>query len=223
MDSNYELDWENLKKTKQETIDVVFGYIRRDYENIPPLVQYTCLAFYRSSDQWDRGCIGVDYTLSEDNMTITHAEKLHSYSSAFCQQVVDKGKYEWRFLIKERAEPSKHWSILIGIWKTMINGRKQAPQINSYFTAYGTGDNGGAYAYVTDNACIVNKTGGGYGSKYGIMCKTGDIVQMFLDLDELTLSYSVNGIDQGVAYKIQPGSYRAALNTQYKGTIVEIQ
>merc|ERR1712176_386990 len=97
-----------------------------------------------------------------------------------------------------------------GIWKTMYNGSKQIPQIDSYFTSHGTGDNGGAYAYVTDNACIVNKTGGGYGDKYGVKCNTGDIVEMFVDFDELTLKYSVNGIDQGVAYKIQPGSYRAA-------------
>ena len=110
-----EFDWEGLKKTNQRTIDTVFGYIRAVYGDVPPLIQYSCLAFYRSSDQWDRDCMGDDYVLSEDNLTITHTAKEHSYSSAFCKAVISKGTYYWRFLIKQRKQSGGNWAIIIGI------------------------------------------------------------------------------------------------------------
>ena len=47
--------------------------------------------------------------------------------------------------------------------------------------------------------------------KYGERPNNGSIIEMILNLDNLTLSYVINGTDYGKAFDIQRGKYRLGL------------
>ena len=58
---------------------------------------------------------------------------------------------------------------------------------------------------------------------YGIKCKTGDIVEMILDLSKRQLMYNVNGVSQGIAFKdIDKCSYIACINLEHADTAIEL-
>ena len=62
------------------------------------------------------------------------------------------------------------------------------------------------------------------GSKdYGQVCSTGDIIDVYLDFNERTLSFSINNKDYGVAFdNIKTGDYRFGVTLTGKGTSLQL-
>ena len=58
--------------------------------------------------------------------------------------------------------------------------------------------------------------------KYGKICVTGDIIDMYCDLNNLQLRFSVNGIDQGISHKIEKTKYKAAVNLFIKDDSIQL-
>lgn len=56
----------------------------------------------------------------------------------------------------------------------------------------------------------------------GIQCKTGDIVEMDLNLDEQTLKYKVNKEDVAFVARIEDTEYRMAFLSIWKETEIEL-
>ena len=52
---------------------------------------------------------------------------------------------------------------------------------------------------------------------YGTKWEKGDVIGILLDMDNLTLSYTVNGVNQGVAYNLPEGNYRLAFSIYTSG------
>ena len=48
--------------------------------------------------------------------------------------------------------------------------------------------------------------------KYGIVCKTNDIIEMICDLEKCELKYCINGIEYDKAYDIKQAKYRAFID-----------
>ena len=64
---------------------------------------------------------------------------------------------------------------------------------------------------------------GNCGSKYGVRCKNGDIIEMILNLNTLCLSYKINEKNYGTAFKnIENTSYRAAITFFVNGEKVTL-
>ena len=80
-----------------------------------------------------------------------------------------------------------------------------------------------AYAYIAELALLYDPTSdhGSAGSSYGKICGENDIVSMKLDMNDLTLSYKINNIDQGIAFKIEKTKYKAAIYL-YGNSIIEL-
>ena len=57
---------------------------------------------------------------------------------------------------------------------------------------------------------------------YGCKVKSGDIICIFLDFISLSLSYSVNGKDYGIAFKIKKSKYRLAISSKWSGDSIEL-
>lgn len=55
------------------------------------------------------------------------------------------------------------------------------------------------------------------GKEYGVNPKNGSIIEMILDLDNLTLSYIIDGKDYGKAFDIEKGKYRLGLYMRVEG------
>eukprot|EP01084_Bolivina_argentea_P209045 356180_1 len=219
--------FQNLNNVNDQSKLIVYGYLREfqndtfyeisklnPYYNVPEIVQNICLIYYHAYDKWDSQYIAKVHTLNEENQCIEHTGET-SYRSSFCSTIVDYGKYHWKFKIKHIPE-SGGWMV-IGIWKTISMSK---PPTNTYFTEGDSYKSG--YGYVIPYAWITNATGGGKGGAYGVECKSGDIVDMFLNFDDLTLKYSVNDKDMGVAFNITNTPYRAAIFTCDKGSAVEL-
>eukprot|EP01084_Bolivina_argentea_P209042 356176_1 len=208
---------------------IVYGYLREfqndtfheickvnPYYNIPEIIQNICVIYYHLYDEWDSQYIANVHTLNEENQCIEHTGRL-KYESSFCSTIAhsDYGEYHWKFKIKHDIK-QVYW-IVIGIWKTMS---KPKPPTHTHFTEGSSYKSG--YGYVVTEAQTTGPTGGVSGGSYGVKCKSGDIVDMFLNFDDLTLKYSVNDKDMGVAYQITNTPYRAAIFTHDKGAAVQL-
>ena len=53
---------------------------------------------------------------------------------------------------------------------------------------------------------------------YGVKIKDGDIIEMILNLIDLTLSYKINNTDYGKAYDVDKTSYKVAATLCAKNT-----
>ena len=108
---------------------------------------------------------------------------------------------------------SNGW-MTIGIWKVSDN---KEPPTHTFFTQHTSG-----YGLSVSSATLIDpNTGYSQWKEYGTKTKTGDKVEMILDIDQQTLKYIINGHDYGFAYdNIEKRKYRAALyNANYNDSI----
>ena len=126
--------------------------------------------------------------------------------------ICDKGEYKWKFKLNKVGNSP---DILIGVWRFQQDG---VPPTDQYFTK---GKEQG-YAYYLQGY-NTNTNEGDCGKKYATDGKTGDTVEMTLDLDNSTLRFKLNDIDYGAAYKnIKPAKYKMAVWLYYEKDSVHI-
>eukprot|EP01084_Bolivina_argentea_P260849 440639_1 len=127
-------------------------------------------------------------TISNNGKTVTPNDKrckrghFFAYGSMKIRSTI-KNKYVWKFIIKnERA------TMHIGITQTINKNASAWPK--SY--SYGMSRNPVKRDYVINNS----KT-----ESYGTKWKTGDTIWMIADFNRKEISFNVNGINQGVAFR----------------------
>ncbi len=160
-------------------------------------------------DKWDDNNIGKGLTI--DGNTIH--KKGDGQSSAFLTNVVSEGVHIWKF--KANHLTKGNWNPL-GIWK--INSG--TPIINGKWIA--KANNGYAYRIGAQNKINPADCGGANGGKYGVFCKTNDIIEMIVDFNEKSLSYNVNDVEFGKAFDIEATEYRAAFNCHYNANSITL-
>ena len=208
-----------FEKIDQQCIDSVFGYIRnaqklfindkRIYYTIPISINHICALYYASYfDKFYKWSIGKRMILSKNKLTII--QKKTGFNSAFLTKIIDRGVYHWIFRLDVVSIPGV-WSTTIGIFDSDEQDDDDDYPINKRFLeGYEKG-----YGWSPCNAKLINtKTGicKKDDKDYGIKCDQGDIIEMFVDMNKLELSYVVNGQDFGVAFKIRDSYYQAAIN-----------
>ena len=57
---------------------------------------------------------------------------------------------------------------------------------------------------------------------YGFRVWSGSIICIVLDFNKLSLSYTINGTDYGVAFKIKKSKYRLAVSSRHKKDSIEL-
>ena len=96
---------------------------------------------------------------------------------------------------------------------------------------YGNPNTGSGYGYAYNKAQKTDpKTGGARDDSddedarhYGSKVVSGDIIEMHCDMNKLELSFSVNGIDQGVAFReIEKTKYKVAVNLYVQDDMVTL-
>ena len=136
-----------------------------------------------------------------------YGDILHAFGTISCNAYNkdhNQGVYKWKFKL------NKYGGMKIGVW----NKSSQPHTTDGDFT------NGGTEGYAYDRESNLFKE-----RNYGVDLKTGDIVDMILDLrgsDTKSLSFKINNIDYGIAYRnIKGGEYRMAVSL-YKGDSITI-
>ena len=153
--------------------------------------------------------------LLNDN-EVQHCAPYNTANSAFLKNTISEGIFHWKFKIKKITSSYMD----IGIWK--INSGEQKLAINTFFTR----DKNSGYAFCVGFGTLVNpddpNLNPGDLQKYGKICQNGDIVEMILNLDDLTLKYIINDTDYGVAYNIEKTSYKAAIYMYGRGSCIQL-
>ena len=195
----------------------VFGYIRdiqhklpRDiaYFNIPMSIYQMCTLYYHRFEKWDPDNKDSTYEIIDDY--ILH-QTMEGWGSAFLTNIVKIGKHDWIFKLTEYPA---HRNVCIGIVKM----DKDKPTKSHLGLEPDT-----VYSFLANFALTnVHCSRDEWRNKYGEKCKKGDEIGMHLDLNKLTLSFSINGKDFGKAYDIDKCEYKAAINMTQKGCKLEL-
>lgn len=210
------VDLQSIKKIRQSRKDAVFGYIRNDKTlkgiQIPKGIILICIVFLgNSTDEFDPKWKGKTMTLSNDNRRVEY--EVGGQQNIYCKRVIESGYHRWRFKIVETSETSSHF--IIGIWRC---SEDKDPPLDNWFTQ---GKDQG-YGYTIDGGKKTRTSDGCTSEYYGVRVKSGDIVEMIADFDELSLSYKVNDEPCGKSHDITQDKYRAAIFMSWKERIVEI-
>ena len=130
------------------------------------------------------GNIGSNLSLSEDKMIITKT-KNNSWpnSQGYCDTVIDKGNIYWEC----KVDSNRHQ--MIGVSTT-----------NSYQANYFTMTSSGYAWYKGRRQKYHNASGVSYGRKW----EEGDIPGIRYCYETGELEFYLNGISQGIAYKLEP-------------------
>ena len=183
----------------------VYGYIR-EYEqvnqvNIPEGIIFVLILFYGDSDRWDPKYISQYMKLSD--RTLTQVE--YGMGSSYGQRVVDSGIFKWRL----RIDQCTNDGFMLGIRR--VKGDEADLPTKYWFTKGGFGNGYAFRSIVDEHARLTNDRGFALGRQYGSNSPNGAIIEMMLDLDNLTLSYIINDVDYGKAFDIAKGKYRLGL------------
>ncbi len=194
-----ELDLQELKKRDIQIQYLVFGFVRNaqillsnntSFWNISDLIIYIIMAFYGLEECFKHFNESQFITFDHDNIIKKINKK--QWSTCYGYKVIEynsDGVHIWRF----EALTLANGACMIGIdeanykWFT-----------NCFCWEYEDRD---GYGYNGYNGRKYNKND--Y-SKYGEKYKTGDTIEMILNLNDKTLSYKTNNASSLKAFKIKP-------------------
>ena len=159
--------------------------------------------YFYNKEQFDPALCGVSYFLEENNtLLINKQTSILTATSAYLSKVVESGLHRWQF--KFAKYNSATYYATIAVWKT-----KWKPNLGGRMDQASIAEDK-SYGWIISHKKLAI-SGVAYGEK---RCREGDTIEMILDLDERTLSYSVNDESYGIAYKdIEITSYRAVVST----------
>eukprot|EP01084_Bolivina_argentea_P066712 121628_1 len=205
-----------LMKSKLNTVPqrnkaVAFGFCREeeikwnDSSNIPQLIKYLCLLYLnQNKDEFDINNCHKDLKINDNYI------KSDGYGrSCFLKNIVKKGKYIWRFQLNE-FEGVVCYDCLIGIYNTEFETTDYSYGFDDYFdnitfnNEISTG-----YGLRLDGRLTNPENSTIWGKKTELKCQPGDIIEMILDFNNLTLCFKIN--NKQCTVKIENGEYKAAL------------
>ena len=191
---------------------LLFGYNREHTRDIPVPVTYLCLLYYFEYDKWNKLRISERIELKDDNVTIEHIGRRATRYNAFLTNKWSSGKCQWKFQVvnlKKFSNIERGGRVFIGIWKA-----KYTPPLSIPFSAWNT-------RCVGTSINLRNKAN-------GEMLKVGDIIDMFVDFDELRMRFQINGTDfyssedhkEGI--KIENSEYIVGVNLEWPGDSIKL-
>ena len=208
---------------------LISGYVRSNSQSFVPFaIIQICMVYFICIEEWDIKNKGKHMEISgesNEKCEITHAVKGSRYQSVLGITKVDKGKHHWKFKIMKFASNMGSWRIVIGITKIdKLDDEKLKKLFDSYISC-----NHASYGLVVNcgntRSFLVSKTSAGYpGKDYGKVCnKDGDVIDMYLDLDNMILRFGINGLVYGNAYdKIEKTAYKMVMTLNQAGTVIEL-
>ena len=208
------LDLSKYKNVDQKTKDLISGYIRNTQitnVNIPALINYICTLFYYVSEKWNKQRTTQNCLISYDELTMESIDE-NEFTTAFLTQIAESGQHHWKFKIIERPSEDAG-NLIIGIVKDIVIDKVIQDQW------IGKSKNASYCLDVSFNELNIHDKCNSWEGGYATRCKQGDIIDMYLDLDKLELSFSIGGTHYGKAFDVDSGfGYTAAVSVWPNGT-----
>ena len=206
----------------------VLGYIKNiqslfpsndPYYNIHDLIIQICTLYYAPIHEWDPEYISSKMQFHIETNSVRQDVIVDLAGSSFLKGVFDSGTHDWLF----RIDVCKHissWSpsATIGLYKTRFG----EPPTEICYTRY---DYNCGYGFAYNIGRLTDEAMGSsfQGRKYGQKAKSGDIVGMHCDMNKKELSFSINGVNHGIAYKnIENTEYKVAVKLYSHGDTVTL-
>ena len=187
-------------------MDLMRGYVRSEVSRtvvVPEEIIQLCLIYYLIFEEWDENCKGHYINIVDVSKRIFKCT-VNNYQSILASQVCSKGLHHWTLKLLEythRVDDNKtNWNNVVGVVDTDL-----LKDIN-YNTYLGCYDAKTIYFYIgwldsQNHATTYDSRRGEQHKEYGeSFKKADDVIDVYLDLNEGTLSYGINGTDYGVAF-----------------------
>ena len=192
---------------------LISGYVRNMervyiFENIPNVINDIIYLFLKFYDQWSTKYSSSKIEIDKDGLSFVVKED--ACHSAFGEHVVRDGLFVWRIQIMvNQIDADEHEGPYVGV---IVDNEDNLAR-------YADGDNWEDCGY---QWCAVNGT---FVTNNKMSCSgrgnyllewdgKGDILEISLNLNELTLRFKVNDKDRGVAVKdIEKTAYRLVLTS----------
>ena len=140
--------------------------------------------------------------------------------SSHCTKIIESGIFKWKFKIDE----CNNGAFILGIWK--CKNKAITPPLATWFTRDVNSSVGNhfdaGYGFYSKNSCLTDEAGQACGKEYAITPPNGAIIEMILDLNQLTLSYVIDDTDFGKAFDVEKIKYRAAVFFYRKGDAITL-
>ena len=167
----------------------VYGYCRQ-YEKILKAliiisdVKDIIFKYYLIKEQWNEELLPRNLQISDDKTTITHIESYNGWRTVYGTLKITEDVIAWKLKVVKKGE--KGSSISIGVI--------DSSQINKNFRGdIGDTKNGYGYSSYDGSVYNLNNTQNAYGQSYD----TNDEITIILNMNKRTLSFELNGMNQG--------------------------
>eukprot|EP01084_Bolivina_argentea_P002041 3763_1 len=161
------------------------------YNNIPMIINYLCIKYYHiSKDRFDPILHGNGVSVSDNKITKT---SWAGSSSSFLSNIVSNHKHHWRF----KTVNLRPTYIGVRANKTDPNNN----DLNSIHYPWGGDDQNGSFGihlYTGELRGDPQRNN----EKYCPGCNSGDIIDMYLDLNKFELSFAINNKHYGKAFDV---------------------
>lgn len=163
---------------------------------------YSVIIKWAESSKWHNGNM---HLIDSGNCI---SMKQTGWGSAFLTEEYSEGLHHWRFKLQS-LDSRRRYYVLFGVWKSETG----PPILDSFFTD--KKDNGYAMN-VIDGTLTVPRMPGCGGIKYATYCKTGDVIDMYLDFEELLLTFAINGKYYAKGQRVEGTTYKAAVTMYWE-------
>ena len=182
---------------------LISGFIRRTSSNIPDDIINLIFQFWLIYGEFDPKWKHPHMILNHNNKIVKMPNDRDNNGSIFLSSMLSDGNHKFRFRIIE-----KPWQIIIGLWRCSADSN---PPVDRLFA---NGKKAGLQGYgycVTDGD--KSNSDGVYEDLYGqdYEARKGNIIEMRIDFQALTLSFCFNGYDLGVSHYLKRGIYKVGV------------
>ena len=192
-----------LQQIPQRNKDLAFGFVKESEKtnksSVPEMIKYLCLIYLnQNKDKFDHNSSHKDILIEGSSIK---KNGITGESSCLLTNIVTTGIHIWTFKVNEFCKAD-----MIGIRKNDLNSEKQ--NLDRWVCDDNERIRLGGYGCFGWGEIRGKKH---YFKSYGESWNVGDIIEMRVDLNDLSLSYRVNNNDNGKAFDIEPGKYRAGV------------
>ena len=202
-----------LKQIPQRKKDLAFGYLRENEHtiksNYPQLIKYLVLIYSNAQDDFDPNTTHQSLEINGNIIT----SKQQGDHVSYLKNVVSEGIHIWKFQWSLDMSYTTFTDSQIGVWNT----KSGDPILKDVYVDCMDDDARTGYIIITHGRSTDPAGDGRWSKEWFTKPESGSIIEMELDLNELTLKFKIDDEIRVEMKNIEKTSYRAVVGPHNKG------